>query len=93
MRHILKKIAQGEGITVEFKESRTSVNKDVYETVCAFSNRLGGDIFLGIRDDGDIQRANGYSCFEKVSKSEAETVLGKSLLGPRLLCRYNRVGY
>lgn len=38
-------IQGGEGITVEFKKSRTEITKDVYETVCAFSNRDGGHIF------------------------------------------------
>jgi ATP-dependent DNA helicase RecG len=47
-------IQGGEGITVEFKKSRTEITKDVYETVCAFSNRDGGHIFLGIKDDGTI---------------------------------------
>lgn len=32
-------VKQGEGLTVEFKECKTALNKNVYETVCAFSNR------------------------------------------------------
>lgn len=28
--------------------------KDVYETVCSFSNRDGGHIFLGVKDNGTI---------------------------------------
>ena len=39
---------------MEFKKSRTEITKDVYETVCAFSNRDGGHIFLGVRDNGEI---------------------------------------
>lgn len=39
---------------MEFKKSRTEVTKDVYETVCAFSNRDGGHIFLGVKDNGEI---------------------------------------
>ena len=38
-------IETGETLTVEFKESKNQLNKDVYETACAFSNRAGGDIF------------------------------------------------
>lgn len=26
----------------------------VYETVCSFLNRFGGDIFLGVLDDGTV---------------------------------------
>lgn len=41
-QELLELIHDGENITVEFKKSRSEVTKDVYETVCAFSNRDGG---------------------------------------------------
>ena len=44
----------GEGLTVEFKECRTQVNRDVYESICAFLNRNGGHIVLGVQDNGSI---------------------------------------
>jgi ATP-dependent DNA helicase RecG len=51
----LKKIISGgESITVEFKESKKKLNKDVYDSVCAFLNRHGGHLFLGVKDSGDI---------------------------------------
>lgn len=51
----LKKIiSSGESITVEFKESKKKINKDVYDSVCAFLNRHGGHLFLGVKDNGDI---------------------------------------
>ena len=49
-----KLISSGESLTVEFKRSQTDITKDVYETVCAFSNREGGHIFLGVKDNGVI---------------------------------------
>ena len=49
-----KLISGGESLTVEFKRSQTDITKDVYETVCAFSNREGGHIFLGVNDNGVI---------------------------------------
>lgn len=42
----------GETIAVEFKRCGNGIEGDVYETVCSFLNRFGGDIFLGIQDDG-----------------------------------------
>ena len=51
---LLSLIRQGEGITIEFKKSTSEITKDVYDTVCSFSNRDGGHIFLGVRDDGAI---------------------------------------
>lgn len=34
-------ISGGENLNVEFKKSQTDITKDVYESVCAFSNREG----------------------------------------------------
>ena len=45
-------VQHGEGLSMEFKESRKGLNRDVYETVCAFLNRHGGTLLLGVRDDG-----------------------------------------
>ena len=47
-------ISNGESLTVEFKESHSDITKDVYETVCSFSNREGGHLFLGVKDNGTI---------------------------------------
>ena len=55
---LLNLIRQGEGITIEFKKSTNEITKDVYDTVCSFSNRDGGHIFLGVRDDGVILGIN-----------------------------------
>ena len=47
-------ITSGEGLTVEFKESKNKLNRDVFETVCSFLNRQGGDLFLGVNDNGEL---------------------------------------
>jgi ATP-dependent DNA helicase RecG len=47
-------IAQGEGVNIEFKTSHDSLARSVFETVCAFLNRKGGTILLGVRDNGTI---------------------------------------
>lgn len=39
---------------IEFKKSTTDITKDVYESICAFSNCDGGHVFLGIRDNGEV---------------------------------------
>lgn len=51
---ILELIRSGESTTVEFKKSTNEITKDVYDTVCSFSNRDGGHIFLGVEDNGLI---------------------------------------
>ena len=48
-------INKGEGTFIEFKRCGNGIESDVYETVCAFSNRFGGYILCGVLDDGTIQ--------------------------------------
>ncbi|MBZ9685767.1 putative DNA binding domain-containing protein [Clostridium estertheticum] len=43
----------GESLTVEFKQSKNKLNKDVFESLCAFLNRNGGHLFLGVNDVGN----------------------------------------
>lgn len=45
----------GENIHVEFKRGGAGFEDDSYETVCSFLNRFGGDLFLGVLDDGTIE--------------------------------------
>ena len=47
-------LQQGEGLKIEFKEAQGGMPKSVYETVCAFSNTQGGEILLGVKDNGDV---------------------------------------
>ena len=53
-----KKIADilntGENYNIEFKECKREINKNIYETVCAFLNRAGGELLLGVNDSGKI---------------------------------------
>lgn len=44
----------GETVAVEFKRCGSGIENDVYETVCSFLNRFGGDLFLGVLDDGTV---------------------------------------
>lgn len=53
-KQIIELISKGEGVNIEFKESRNKLNKDVFESVCAFLNRNGGHLFLGVKDDGTM---------------------------------------
>ena len=45
----------GEGISVEFKSCKDQLPQSIYETVCSFLNRNGGDILLGVKDNKEIE--------------------------------------
>ncbi len=47
-------LSKGEGLSLEFKACRGKLNRDIYETVCAFLNRHGGTLFLGVDDAGVV---------------------------------------
>ncbi len=56
-------IARGEGLTTEFKRAEVDIPRNVYETVCAFLNTKGGDILLGVEDNGEITGVNTDNIF------------------------------
>lgn len=52
----LKEILQkGEGIEIEFKTSQFELNRDAFESICAFLNRKGGHLLLGVKNDGTVE--------------------------------------
>ena len=53
-KYIEQMIKQGEGLTMEFKQAREKLNRNVYETICAFLNRQGGVLLLGVADNGRV---------------------------------------
>ena len=44
----------GETVAVEFKRCGNGIESDTYETVCSFLNRFGGDILMGVLDNGTV---------------------------------------
>jgi len=53
-KQIREYIAGDEGLHCEFKEAANQLPRNLMETVCAFLNTDGGNIFLGVADDGAI---------------------------------------
>jgi|SRR3989339_364896 len=66
-------ISKGEGLRIEFKECKSNLSKDIYETVCAFLNRFGGELLLGVEDNGDVVGVD-EDCVQKV-KNEFITAI------------------
>lgn len=48
-------IKRGEGTEIEFKSSLYKLNKDAFESICAFLNRRGGHLLLGVSNSGTIE--------------------------------------
>lgn len=52
--NIKKLILQGEGTTLDFKKTITSVEK-IAKSLVAFANNQGGQLLIGVADDGTIK--------------------------------------
>lgn len=74
--------AKGEGLTLEFKESTNDVSGSVYETICSFLNHSGGEIVLGVKDNGEIIGVNKNAASDLV-KNIINTVNNPELFSPR----------
>lgn len=73
----------GENVSVEFKRCGGNIESDVYETVCSFSNRFGGDILLGVLDDGKIEGVSQKSA-QSLLRNFISVVGNPSLFSPTL---------
>ena len=81
--NLMDLICQGEGLTVEFKKSTTDITKDVYNTVCSFSNWEGGHIFLGVKDNREILGVD-KDRVEQMKKNFVTTINNESKIYPPL---------
>ena len=82
-KELLKIIGKGECHTTEFKKSTTDITKDVYESICAFSNRDGGHVFLGVKDNGEILGIEP-NCIKKMKKDFVTAINNANKMYPPL---------
>ena len=78
---ISKLISKGEGIDIEFKECRNKLTSDVFESVCAFLNRIGGYIILGVNDAGEITGIEP-SAVAQIKKDFVTTINNPNKIAP-----------
>ncbi len=80
-KEALNQIAPGEGINIEFKESKNKPNRDIYQTICAFLNRIGGHIMLGVNDKGEIAGVD-QEAVARIKKDIATSVNNPQKINP-----------
>lgn len=49
---------KGEGSQIEYKTCTEDISESLYESVCSFLNHNGGQILVGVKDDGTIVGVN-----------------------------------
>ena len=78
-------IKQGEKINTEFKESKSKLPKNLFETICAFLNRFGGNIILGVKDNREIIGID-KECVPKMKKDFVNLCNNTSKISPAAKC-------
>jgi ATP-dependent DNA helicase RecG len=74
-------IAKGEGLNAEFKTAREELPRNIYETICAFLNRKGGHILLGVKDNGLVEGVN-EDAVQKQLKTLANDMNNPQIITP-----------
>lgn len=64
VKHLLKK---KESMHLEFKEARNDLPKNLFESITSMLNRDGGDIILGISDNGGIRGVEEAAVFKMMT--------------------------
>ena len=73
----------GENIVIEFKRAGDGPRHDTYESICAFLNRNGGDVLLGVTDDGEVVGVQPKSARDMV-RSIVKVMNDPNLWEPRI---------
>jgi len=78
-------------VTVEFKKSTTDITSDVYISIRAFSNREGGHIFLGVKDNGEILGVMNEHV-DKVKKDFVAAMNNRNIINPSISKVFREIG-
>ncbi len=85
-------IAQGEGLKIEFKAAQSGLPKNIYETICAFSNSQGGEILLGVDDNGKVLGVNRANV-SRMLKDFANTINNANQFRPPLYLSVEQIEF
>ena len=77
-------ISKGEGLRVEFKKAKNKLPSNLFETICAFLNKSGGEIILGVDDNKNIEGVD-ENVIEQLTKEIANLSNNPQKLFPSFL--------
>ncbi|MEG0010834.1 MAG: putative DNA binding domain-containing protein [Muribaculaceae bacterium] len=80
-KYIRQLISNGENISIEYKSCTDAISASVYETVCSFLNRDGGEILIGVNDKGTILGIND-NCIVDMLRNFTNTLNNRELFYP-----------
>ena len=88
----LKELLRGrEKRTLEYKRAWNEVPKNMFDTVCAFLNRDGGVIVLGVEDNGQIKKGVDPEAGHQMCKDISNLSNNPQKLSPTFLLQPEEV--
>ena len=90
--NIQQLIDNGEGVSLEFKKAGNKLPESLFETICAFLNRNGGIILLGVTDDKTIEGVD-RTAVDSMVKNLANLSNNPQKLFPSFLLQSTLVEY
>lgn len=91
-RELEAHLRAGEGMSTEYKRCGNRPERDFYETACSFANRQGGNIFLGVEDDGRVVGV-ARNAARDIKRNIANVLNNPSLFRPAPLVEMEDVDY
>lgn len=67
---------------MEFKEAHFALPKSTFETICAFLNRRGGNLLLGVKNDGQVEGVLESEAARMVAELTTNANNGQKLTSP-----------
>ncbi len=81
---LLSLIQFSEKVDVEFKLAKNKLPSNIYETICAFNNRQGGHIILGVKDKNKEIIGVDTEYIDKIQKDFTTSINNPNNLYPTL---------
>ena len=85
-------LKNGESFNIEYKTCRNNLSGSVFETVCAFSNRYGGFILLGVNDNGSVSGVEPQSVAH-IKKDFINTLNNPNKIRPSMFLNLEETEY
>ena len=83
-------LLQGESATVEFKRCGNQPESDTFETICSFSNRNGGSVYLGVNDDGSMTGV-ARDALLSVKRNIVNVTINENLFSPTVIVEFEEI--
>lgn len=85
-------LVSGEGVIVEFKKAKNELPNNLFETICSFLNRNGGNIFLGVDNSGKILGVD-KNAIESMKKNFTDLCNNTNKIDPTVYLNINDYEY